>query len=391
MASTLLVQGKNGVSYRLIVCFGYDEKGKKLMRTKNWRPNQEEQKLPLPTLKMMADEKAKEFQTALRAGREYILGYRITFPDFADKFIEHKIKMNLKESTIQSMRISFGKGKEFFETYKLSEITVYALEEFFLSLSPGLKHSTISKVKKHFNMLFKYAVKYKALNESPMENLELPRTDNSLYNANLKKKFYSPQEADQLLDWLMLDLNQTTLNEQERLLVITGLLTGARQGEIMGLTWDCVDFINSTLTISKQQTRKGLLDRELKTKKSRRIIPLPNDLAKLLFEYKAHLSGAFEETGQIFSYSNCTAYTRFKDAIKLHNEQAQNKLPDIPFHGLRHTCTVYLIHNKVDVATIAELLGHSSLRTTLEIYSHAFEESKVEAMSVFNTRSSALL
>lgn len=186
--------------------------------------------------------------------------------------------------------------------------------------------------------------------------------------------------------------------EQLRVLFNLAIYGGLRKGELLALEWDDVDFDNDTVTVSKavsvvvgQQITK-----EPKTKTSRRTASIPHFLTKrikaLKFErlkYRLSLGdywqGAdwifIQDNGKQMSYS--TPYSAFQDTIARYNadRKAEQQLPAIPFHGLRHTSATLLIASKQDVRTVSSRLGHAQASTTMSIYAHALQETDRKAVN----------
>ena len=82
-----------------------------------------------------------------------------------------------------------------------------------------------------------------------------------------------------------------------------------------------------------------------------------------------------------------TPYKTFKKIIKRYNESVkkeEDKLPDIPLHGLRHTSATLLISQNVDVKTVSNRLGHAQTSTTMDIYSHALRKMDEQAANVLD-------
>ena len=81
-----------------------------------------------------------------------------------------------------------------------------------------------------------------------------------------------------------------------------------------------------------------------------------------------------QDNGRQMSYY--TPYAAFRDTIDRYNKDDNNKqkLPSIPFHGLRHTSATLLIAGKQDAKTVAARLGHAQTSTTMNIYVHALKE-----------------
>jgi integrase len=152
-------------------------------------------------------------------------------------------------------------------------------------------------------------------------------------------------------------------------------LTGARQGEILGLQWSDVDFARGTLTIRRQLQRSKRL-KEPKAD-SRRTLDLTATERTVLGEHRARqrelrdaVGPAWEDRDLIF----CTDLGRplgyrvvFREYKKFLRRAG---LPDISFHDLRHSNATILAAAGVPLKVIQERLGHADIKTTLEFYEH---------------------
>lgn len=165
------------------------------------------------------------------------------------------------------------------------------------------------------------------------------------------------------------------------------MLTGMREGEILGLQWRCVDFDNGTVRIDKQLLRprkKGDSFRfgSPKNGKERTITPAPSVMAMLKEQkslqnvhrmhagptwYNGPLSGLVftDETGEPYKYH--TVLDNFKAILKA------AKLEERRFHDLRHTYAVLSLLSGADPKSVQMTLGHSSVAFTLDRYSHFTE------------------
>lgn len=149
------------------------------------------------------------------------------------------------------------------------------------------------------------------------------------------------------------------------------LFTGMRQGELLGLTWDSINFVNGTITISKQlqRLRDGTGKYVLispKNNKSRTLTPARDILIRLLklqtqqMEQRLILGDAWDNPkGFVFAneYGNHlavqTVYFKFKKVME------EMGLPDFRFHDLRHTYAVMSLQAGDDIKTLQENLGAS--------------------------------
>ena len=166
-------------------------------------------------------------------------------------------------------------------------------------------------------------------------------------------------------------------------LFFLALSTGIRQGEIIGLTWDRVDFDRGTIRVDRQlqrDRRTGAFDfTSTKNAKSRLITPPEQALAALRDQKRrqaAHRLAAgklWQAKGFVFANeiggytSPTTLYKHFKRIT------AAIGLPDRRFHDLRHTYATLALANGVGVKDVQETLGHFSAAFTLDVYGHVTE------------------
>jgi integrase len=164
---------------------------------------------------------------------------------------------------------------------------------------------------------------------------------------------------------------------------------GPRRGEVLGLRWQDVDFQRGTISImhSLERARSGLRLKETKTKGSKRTIILPKLIASAL---RAHRARQLEErmragSNWIGDEWNTVFATDLGRPIEPDNmgrafDSLQRKVPvpRIRFHDLRHTAATTMLTNGVHVKTVSEMLGHSSIRITLDTYGHVLIGQKQE-------------
>ncbi len=168
--------------------------------------------------------------------------------------------------------------------------------------------------------------------------------------------------------------------------ILIAMYSGLRIGEICALKWNDIDIVNSTITINKTlqriyiKTPKKKLSKinisSPKSVKSNRTLPINSELKSLLIKNKENNSN------YILTSSATPLEPR---ALRYHFTSMQKKLqiPFKPFHSLRHTFATRLIKNTNDFKTVSELLGHSSISITLDIYTHTSEETKKNCINKF--------
>lgn len=174
------------------------------------------------------------------------------------------------------------------------------------------------------------------------------------------------------------------------------LSLGLRRCEALGLAWDDIDFKNHAVHVRyqlKRVTGKGLQRVRLKSKKSRRVLPLPEVAARALRGWK--LIQASEECaagprwggntlGLVFTtrYGNPPEPGSVNRALLILARRCG--LRPLHPHALRYSCATFLKAKKVDIMVIRDILGHSQLSVTADIYTHVLTPELREAVSIMD-------
>ncbi|MFO7942997.1 MAG: site-specific integrase [Anaerolineales bacterium] len=172
------------------------------------------------------------------------------------------------------------------------------------------------------------------------------------------------------------------------------ITTGMRLGELLGITWDDLDWDKHTLTVNRQLKRirrEGLRLTPPKTKAGRRTLKIGRTTRSLL---KEHQKAQFESTvprdpdwtdkALVFAEEDGSPIGPRKMQKAFKRALAAAGLPDIRFHDLRHTAATHMLANGVDVLTVSRRLGHTKASTTLDIYGHAVPGLQEKAATIMN-------
>ena len=168
---------------------------------------------------------------------------------------------------------------------------------------------------------------------------------------------------------------------------------GLRRGEILALRWADIDFERRVLAVTGTIHRhSGKLHRDApKTESSRRLLPLIDTLAAALLEHKARQDAEREKLGDGWVVLDLVFTTGHGTAIEPHNlfdhfKAALRKagLPDMRFHDLRHSCASILLAQNVHPRVIMEILGHSEIGTTMNLYAHVIPEVQESAVRLLS-------
>lgn len=172
--------------------------------------------------------------------------------------------------------------------------------------------------------------------------------------------------------------------------MFVAVFTGLRQGELLGLTWDCVDFKNGMLLINKQHNRakgeKEFRFSALKNDKAR-TLTVADEVMDVLRKQKKQQEIWAKEFGEAWDNSENLVFTnelgRYVHNVILYQnfKRIATKLgrPDLRFHDLRHTYAVNRLRAGDDIKTVQENLGHATAAFTLSTYAHATPGMKRES------------
>ena len=169
------------------------------------------------------------------------------------------------------------------------------------------------------------------------------------------------------------------------------LFTGMRQAEVLGLTWDCVDFERGTILIKQQLQQYGATEGKYvlnTTKNSRSRVLAPADYVMKILRHRLSeqsqdqlLAGPAWDNPLNLVFTNSlggclcapTVYNSFKRIA------ASIGIPDARFHDLRHTFAVDSLRAGDDIKTVQDNLGHATAAFTLDVYGHVTEQMKRES------------
>lgn len=194
-----------------------------------------------------------------------------------------------------------------------------------------------------------------------------------------KIRILSDNERDKLSNYCQDNINFTTLS------IYMSMYTGMRIGEICGLKWKDIDLDNSIIMISRtvqrieddsfsyKKTKKMVFSP--KTQSSKRIVVLTDFLVEYLNNYKKLMIPLSED---YFIISNSLEIPEVRNIQRNFKRICIKFDIDINFHSLRHSFATNCIKYNIDIKTLSELLGHSNISTTMNLYVHPSIDYKKE-------------
>lgn len=312
---------------------------------------------------------------------------KIDFVEFARKWLKY-ISKHVDEVTY----IGYAQYTEkhiipFYQqtNIKIQDMTIKDVESYYnhkfvsgrLDGKPGgLSIRTIKLHSVAMSQIFEYAIYNGLIKENPCKYAKFPKEAN---NTSRETSFYDVNQCNELL-------SKTKGTPLYNMIYIT-FLYGLRRSEMMGLKWDAINFDNDTLTIKHTVVLNTKVVQKDKTKNrsSNRTYPLLPEIKKILIglqeqqnSNKEEMKSWYKESGYVFTKADGTVYYPSYPTHELSKVLKKNNLPHIRWHDLRHSTASFLIEKGWHMKDISDWLGHSSIKTTMDIYGHISTERKKE-------------
>ena len=245
----------------------------------------------------------------------------------------------------------------------LGEITPPMITALFYQLqAEGLADKTLNLIWNITGEIFSTAVQDEILDHSPMQKARRPAASKDA-KVDQDKKAYTAEEMLRVLE----AIGQEPLIWRALALLLT--MTGLRRGEACGLQWDCVDFATGEITIKRnvQPCKGGVYVTTPKTGRERTVLA-PPDVLDLLRQLRQEQPVTVR---WVFARPHSTEPIN-PNSVTNHFRQMGRRygLEDFHPHKLRHTFASIAIEQGADVAAVSQCLGHSTIATTLAVYTH---------------------
>ena len=392
-----------------------------------------------PTRQEAFKEGAKAYNDFYYNGTKTQLREKMSYADFLDYWIDTYASFNLHYSTtISYINIIKNHVKPRIGYYQLWQLDTRLLQEFInkIYVDYSFSKNYIASILKVIKGSLKYACyTLNYINSNPAEHVHAPRIDKI---QNDPAHIFTQEEFERILE-------RFKGTHSIYYAFLTAYYTGMRVSEVYGLTWDCFDFDNKTLTINKNIIKKnqyGLPKRKNITKghsvgvwyygdcknpQSRRTISIGDTLINALKEYKQEQ----EENRKFYGDSYLCYYEKKvlneitnREEIKLLEAKAELGVglkeaqlvfvkengqflgTDSPkyafkvihyelgincrFHDFRDTHATKLIESGADIKAVSKRLGHSTIQTTYNIYVRVTNKMESDTVDKFEEYANAL-
>ena len=261
---------------------------------------------------------------------------------------------------------------------RLARLTAQHLQELYSKkLSEGLSPTTVNHLHAVLHRALRQAVRWELVGRNVTESVDPPR------NARSEPQALTPEYSRRFLD--------AAKSDSFEALYVLAIMTGMRQGELLGLHWRDVYLDQETLQI-RSQLQRGRTLGEPKTAKSRRQISLPNLAVEALRRHYGRQLKERVEAGPEWVESDLVFCNAKGNPMNPSNLRSRSFIPllknaDLPvirFHDLRHTSATLLLGLGTNPKVVQEILGHSQISVTMDVYSHVLPTMQRDAMTDLN-------
>jgi integrase len=262
---------------------------------------------------------------------------KITVADFLGEYLTWA-SVNKGANTYALNRFCADRLRGAFTSH-LSGITAKQVEDYKVRRRAVVSPATVNRELALLKHMCTKAVEWGYLKVNPLGSVKF------LKEPPGRLRYLTREETDALIAACPLHL---------RPIVVVALHTGMRKGEVLGLTWQNIDFGASTITVHHTKNNEP------------KVIPMNQTLREELQRLPRHLHSAY-----VFCNVQGQPYDEVKRSFKTACRKAG--IEDFRFHDLRHTFASYLVMNNVNLKAVQHLLGHKDIRMTLR-YSHLSRE-----------------
>lgn len=305
---------------------------------------------------------------------------KVTFNKAFEMFIQSLIRYKAKSTTISTYIYLYECHlQDFFGVKNIEEITNKDIDRF-VDLKAGLNGNYINLMLSIFNAVIKF------VRSEDIANVNSFLQAKQIREQVKKVEIFTEFEKSRIESYCISRI------EPVNIAILLSLSTGIRLGELCALQKEDFDFNNNAFKITKTMIRVKNLDKNAKTKtkivivtpKSKasiRTLPVPAylvDFIKELFEnapFEAYIT-----TGKRRFITPRTIENQFTKVLN------HCKINYKKFHTLRHTFATYALKSCMDIKTLSEILGHSSVKTTLDRYVQSDFSTKKAQMDILSNQ-----
>lgn len=356
---------QRGDKYRVCFDYGIDREGRRVRKYRTFDTKRD-------AIRAFNEHKVKMDKGTQIMPSEY------TFSQWLDYWYKDIILPQIEETTAYGYR---GMIENYLKPQlgeiRLQKLTARDIQQYYTWLM-GEKELSPNTVIKHHNLLtntLNAAERQEYITKNPMRAVSPPK------KRQREAKFYTPEQLGILLD--------KAVGTRLELPVFICAYLGLRRGELCGLRWSDVDLEHQTITIENTRTQAGKkeIEKGTKTASSTRTLYLPDTLCDMLKAAKenqqacrAEYKNAYDDNDYVVVMEDGRPFRPNYLSELFGKFLADNDLPKIVLHELRHTFASLSNQAGIPAYNIGKALGHSTPATTQKIYTHLLDQTHTQAV-----------
>jgi len=298
---------------------------------------------------------------------------KVTVSQFLDCYFTDVASHTVRPKTLESYEYIIRMHiKPEIGPIKLSALRPDHLQKLYSDkLNSGLSRRTVQYIHSVMHKSLDQALRWGLVQRNVADLVDAPSVKRKALNV------WSVEQTKKFLD--------TVKDRRFYPIYVIAISCGMREGEILGLHYEDVDFENGLIHVRhaiQYLLGKGLVLTEPKTEKARRSIKMPDITLQAL---RQHYDKQKRNQGFIFITGNNTPISPRNLVRDFKSVLAETGLPDIRFYDLRHLCATLHLMAGTHPKTVQSLLGHSQINLTLDTYSHMLPVLEEEAAEKMNS------
>ena len=374
------VQELGDGKYKIFVELGYNERGKRIRKTKTVTATSERN----------LNKQIRDFELKCFNEKDEPLD-KIRFGEFVQRWFDNHVEPNLTKTSYETYRYTIYETGlyDYFKKMRIKDIRKFHIVEYFAEEEKENKPLLPSKYMV-LKSIFSKAVEWDVIVDNPTRGIKKPKQ-----MVKRKIDFYNEEELNHLFKVL------DNCYPKHRVMIKLAAIGGLRRAEILGIREENIDFENLTIFIDKQlrydKNNKEFYLAPVKNKKPR-TVHFPETFMKELKTYHTEFKarrmelgnlwkGIYDDEGKMINllFVKEDGYPTHLNTLRNEWDKIKKRhgLKNISFHQLRHSCASLMVKKGVNFKIIQERLGHANIGITLDLYSHLEDDQHKESANVF--------